>query len=510
MPETQRVRRNAESRRSQCRAARLRRHASRIAIAAALIGLPLSFAGPGALAQSTAGQGGKHYVTQLNGFESALAQTTFHGMAGFMNFEYLHHPVEADHARHDTHSVGFGGHFVLHTGALHGFSVGFAGYTGQSLNIYDRNALGYDSELTGSHYGIQSFRQAYLQFQNAHMTLRGGRQLINTPWAREDYYTFNPRAFMGLAGVFDVIGKGPSGVRGGALSLADSPAAFSIFAARMFTYESRYSSSFTDANRYSGGMPTNGFVVVGARYQHHFGPTHVAVQAWYYDFYQYAQLFYGEANASRPIGHGRSVFGAVQLISEGNSSGDGLLRATGGQAGSVDAHIYGAKLGISFGPGGHDSVALVGDYNPINKDSFRHGGMVHPYNDLSGTFFTDTMQTGLGDMGPGYAYGVDTKFAFLRDKLDVGVNFIRYLARYGYGNSVYGITGEAGYPAGVKAMPNQKMWAMDVGASYDLSAILKGLSIAEDTDIAVAQNRAGYPHYQNPWFSSRFYLEYKW
>ncbi|BAJ82886.1 hypothetical protein ACMV_P1_00900 (plasmid) [Acidiphilium multivorum AIU301] len=38
--------------------------------------------------------------------------------------------------------------------------------------------------------------------------------------------------------------------------------------------------------------------------------------------------------------------------------------------------------------------------------------------------------------------------------------------------------------------------------------VLKGLSVAEDTDITDAENRAGYHHYNNPYFSSRFYLEY--
>ncbi|MBU2736370.1 hypothetical protein HAQ00_11720 [Acidithiobacillus caldus ATCC 51756] len=154
-----------------------------------------------------------------------------------------------------------------------------------------------------------------------------------------------------------------------------------------------------------------------------------------------------------------------------------------------------------------DSVALVYDYSPVNYSAFRHGGMLHPYNDLSGTLYTTTMQTGISDYGPGFAYGITSNFSLLAKKLQISASFIRYLVRYGYGGSVYTYNGAYGFPTG-EAIPNQNLWSMDVGFSYDLSSVLKGLTVADYTDISVAGNRAGYPHYTNPYFSNRFYFKY--
>ncbi|MCF3945394.1 hypothetical protein [Acidiphilium iwatense] len=430
--------------------------------------------------------------------ESALQQTTFSGMVGALNFDYLNH----GHSSKDNHAFAVGGHLVAHTGSFEGFSVGLGGYTAQSLGIY--NNLRGSTELTGNYHSIQSFRQAYLQYQNDTVEIRFGRQLINTPWANPDYYTFNPRAFMGVAGKVDVIGGKSGGVDAGPLQLSGSDAKFSIFAARMFNYDSRYSSSFISGNRYTSA-PTNGFITLGALFQDDFQGNHITVQGWYYDFYHFAQLFYGEADVTHPISPNTSVLGAVQIVSEGNSSGDGVFQFTDGNANSVDAHIYGGKLGMSFG---NDTVALVGDYSPVNYNSYRHGGLVHPYNDLTGTDFTDTMQAGLEDLGPGYAYGITSKFGFLNNKLGLSANYIRYVARYGFGGSTYSYNGPYGFPVGTP-ISNQKLWALQVGASYDLSSILKGLYVEDDTDIEVAENRGDIGPYHNPYFSNRFYFKYR-
>ena len=436
---------------------------------------------------------------------AALRQTTFQGMIGAIHFDYANN----GHTSKSTHSFAIGGHLIAHTGSFNGFSVGLGGYTAQSLGLYSKNDTHYDSELTGSYFGIQSFRQAYLQYQTPKVEIRFGRQLIQTPYANQDYYTFNPRAFMGVAGVVNVLGNGSDKVDAGALSLEDNPAAFSVFMTRMFDYESRYSSSFTAANRYSGTKPTNGFIAIGARYHGDVGSMQMTAQAWYYDFYQYAQMVYGQLDVVQPLSNGQAIFGAVQALTEGNSAGNSnnIAALTNNNVGSVNAHVYGAKLGYSFGDG---SIALVGDYAPTEYNSFHHGGVVHPYNDNTGTSFTDTMQTGIANLGPGYAYGVTTSYAFLNKKLKVDVSYIRYLARYGFGgdsrNYTYG--GAYGFSS-TNYIPNQQLWALDASASYDLSSVLKGLSVAEDTDIAQAENRAGYTQYNhNPYFSSRFYLEY--
>ncbi|HEX7390629.1 MAG TPA: hypothetical protein VF286_10990 [Acidiphilium sp.] len=437
-------------------------------------------------------------VANAQSFEQALKDTTFSGMVGLLNFNYLHN----GNGPKDAGAFGVGGHLIVHTGSFEGFSVGVAGYTGQSLGIYN-NARG-SSELTSSYHSIQSIRQAYLQYQSNYLEVRLGRQLISTPWANPDYYTFSPRAFMGVAGKINFVPTKTGGVDAGPMELSPDNTKFSVFAARMLNYDSRYSSAFTSGNRYTSS-PTNGFLTVGALFHDNYGTTEFTVQGWYYNFYRYAQLFYAEADVTQPISQDLTVFGAGQLTTEGNSSGDGVMKFTDGNADSVDAQIFGGKLGVTYK---NATIALIGDYSPVHYNSYRHGGLVHPYNDLSGTDFTDTMQTGLEVLGPGFAYGIATKFAFLNDKLNLSANYVRYVARYGHGGDVYSYTGAYGFAAG-PTIPNQKLWALQVGASYDLSSILKGLYIEDDTDVQVAENRGDVGIYKNPYFSNRFYFKYR-
>ena len=440
--------------------------------------------------------------------QSAFDQSTFNGMVGFITFNYLNHQQgDGSVNRGPQNSFAIGGDFVAHSGSFHGFSVGLAGYGAQSIGYY--KGATHNTELTGSYPSVQSFREAYGQYQNKNMEFRFGRQLINTPWANADYYTFSPRAFMGVAGVIDAIGHGPTTTDSAPLSLDDSPAQFSIFFARMFTYESRYSSTFTSNNRYG---PANGLLTIGAKYQNTFGGTHVSFQGWYYDFYGYGQLAYGEVDFATPVGHGQSIFGGFQATTEGNS-GSASRNFTGvpGAKVKIDAKEFGAKLGFADGP---YSINLVGGFSPIEKGAFRNGEIVHPYRDLSGYAFSNSMQTGLEDFGPGYAYGIQWSAKFLKNKLDLSGNYTRYLVRYGYGGDVYSYDNTnplyPGFPVGPTGspVPNEQISSIGFNASYDLSSILKGLSITENTDTNITQNRSGYPQYPNVFFSSRLYLEY--
>lgn len=433
--------------------------------------------------------------------EQDLGGTKISAMIGLINFSYLNHA----HSTQDTHSMALGGHLYLHSPSFFGLSLGVGGDFATWTGFYQHD----DPELTGPYpsHGIAILRMGYLQYHHGPVVIRGGREFINTPYANMDYYTFNPRAFTGVAAVWNILGhpKGETWAGNGPLTLSGSPATVSLFFAREFNYAPRFHSTFTQGNRYTDAH-TNGFYTVGLRFQQHLWQgSHAAVQLWDYNFYGFANMFYGQANLFAGIGPHLGIIGGFQMISEGNSgAGTNFLQAL--NAKSVDAHLYGARLGVQFGRE-KDSVALVGNYNPVNYDSFRHGGLIHPYNDLTGTLYTTTMQTGLSDMGPGYAYGLAGNFGFLNHRLLLNASFLRYVARYGYGGSAYSYGGAYGFPVG-EAVPNQKMWSMDVGFSYDLSRFVRGLTVADYTDISVTQNEAGYPQYHNPYFSNRFYLKY--
>ncbi|WP_298286216.1 hypothetical protein [Acidocella sp.] len=425
--------------------------------------------------------------------QDALRQTTISGELGATDFAY----ANGGHSGNTSNGFGVGGHVTLHTGALAGFSVGVGGYTGQSLGLYSKNPAHDDTELTGRTHSLQSLREIYLQYENPWLEVRGGRQMLNTPYANQDLYTFNPRAFMGVAGVANIIGGNSSDADSAPLGLKTSTATLAVFGARIFGYDSRYSSSFTTGNRYL--TRSNGFIATGARYQNNFAGTNVSLQGWYYDFYGLGQLVYGQADFSTPLSDTSTVFGAAQLAAEGNSGG-GIS-----SYGRVDSHVYGGKIGMSYGA---DDVAIIGDYSPIAYNSFRHGGEIHPYNDNSGTIFTDTMQTGIEDFGPGYAIGITGDVVALNGNLKISPTYVEYKLDYGYGGNVYSFNGAYGFPAGT-AVRNQSVHVLDANFNYNLSSLLKGLSIDWDTDAAFAQNGSlASQHFNNPYYSSRFYIKY--
>lgn len=425
--------------------------------------------------------------------EDALRQTTVSGLVGVDDFTYPNNV----HTPYTTNAFAVGGDLIVHTGAFDGFSIGLGGYTGQSLGLYSRNPEHDDSpELTSNTHSEQSIREAYLQYMNSWLEVRGGRQMINTPYANQDWYTFNPRAFMGFAGIINVIGDNTNYADSAPLSLTTSTATLSVFAARIFGYNERYSSSFTTGNRYLDN--SNGFITLGTRYQKTFGATNISLQAWYYDFYALAQDVYGQADFTTQLGSNRTVFGALQISAEGNSgSGHSYY-------GSVDGHIYGGKIGMGFG---EDNIALIGDFSPQSYGSFRHGGFIHPYNDNSGTIFTDTMQNGIEDLGPGYAVGVTGNIVLLNDKLKISPSYVEYQADYGFGGNTFTYDGAYGFPTGTP-VHNQHIHVIDSNFNYDLSSLLKGLSFDWDTDAAFADNGDQGQHFNNPYFNSRLFLKY--
>jgi hypothetical protein len=80
--------------------------------------------------------------------------------------------------------------------------------------------------------------------------------------------------------------------------------------------------------------------------------------------------------------------------------------------------------------------------------------------------------------------------------------YVEYNLDYGFGGDVYDFSGPYGFPV------DQAVHVIDGAFSYDLSSMLKGLSITWDTDAAYAENGNQGQQFNNPYFSSRVYLRY--
>lgn len=424
------------------------------------------------------------------------------GEIGLTNFDYRQY----FHTPQDSHDLAIGGNLIAHTASLAGFSAGAGVYVGQTLGLQDRSSPSYNPELASPDGNRTSLRQAYVQYQSGRLLVRAGRQLVQTPFATQDYFTFHPRAFSGFAARYDLLGDTGKGVEVGAMSLDTSPARLSVMAIRMYDFAGRFVDGFTSGSEVSGGRPTRGFAALGMRYNGGIGTTKLVAQSWYYDFIDYARLAYGHVAVRAPIATDREFVAAVQAFRQWNSSGNGrsLADATDGVVRSVDAQIYGASAGSRVG---NVTVSAIGNYAPAAPGAFRNGGALQPYTMIPYTLFSDTLQTGVAELGPGYGYGINVTLKAFKGKFSSSLSAVRYKARYGFGKDVYTYRGPLGF-GGLEATPNQHSWALDAINILDMSNIAKGLSSSYVLGIAHTDNGTTLRRYDNPFVISRFYL--KW
>jgi hypothetical protein len=398
-------------------------------------------------------------------------------------------------APHPTsHDLAVGGDLVLHSGALAGFSAALGFYTAHSLQLFDPR---YEA-LAGPDRHLNALAEAYLQYQRDHVLVRAGRQLIDTPFAGPDLYTMLPRAFFGVAA--DVTPLPLHRAHPGAGDPVGGPAApftddadgphLVLTLAYLWYYESRFADGFTRGNEYTTD-PTDGFFVAGLRFRQRVGPHRLFAHAWYYDFVDFAHLGYGEARYQLA---GRAGLGPVvgfQLAHE-TTAGRGRL-------GPVSAQVYGVLVGVS-GPA--FSLSFVADVAPEHFAAFRHGGLVHPYNDLTGNLYTDTMNDGLEDISPGQAYGVKGDAHLFARRLTLTLGYVRYRAGYGFHGAAYDVSGPAGYPPG-QPFRRESQWALDAGVAFTLPGALRGLTLQDTVGI---RDAAGAP--RGPMVENRLALVY--
>ncbi len=425
----------------------------------------------------------------------------FSGEIGLTNFDYRQY----FHTPQDPHDLAIGGNIIAHTAEFAGFSAGAGLYVGQTLGLENRRSSDYNPELASPDGNRTTLRQAYAQYQSGRLLVRAGRQLVQTPFATQDYFTFHPRAYSGFAARYDILGDTGKAVEVGAMSLDTSPAKLSVMAMRMYDFAGRFVDGFTSGSEVSGGRPTRGFLALGVRYNGGIGTTKLVAQSWYYDFIDYARLAYGHVAVRSPIAADREFVAAVQAFRQWNSSGDGrsLADATDGVVRSVDAQIYGASVGSRVG---NVTVSAIGNFAPTARGAFRNGGALQPYSMIPYTLFTDTLQTGVAELGPGYGYGVNVTFKALKGRFSSSLSAVRYKARFGYGKDVYTYGGPLGF-GGLEATPNQDSWALDAINILDMSNIVKGLSGSYVLGIAHTEKGMTARRYANPFVISRAYLK---
>ncbi len=306
-----------------------------------------------------------------------------------------------------------------------GFSLGASLVTANSFGTQSTTPSKIDTTLMGPSDSVTALSQAYAQYQNKWVLVRGGYQYLNTPWMGGSDSRVIPASYNALMADFTP-SKG-----------------WDIIALRSFGWKSRTSNSYTSDNLYypatydgdsmyggSGGLPAtapsaNGTWALGSTY----AAGGLKAQGWYYNYLNFARLGYVDGSYTFKTGTGIDPFVAAQYVTETGGSNNTLV-ATGtkvdGVAGSnVKSRAWGADVGIAI-PNGRFDVA----YNKISQQAgaVGAGAIISPYTASYATdpLYTTSMIRGLVEQGPGHAWKAKAAYNFFNNKLQLVAAYAKY------------------------------------------------------------------------------------
>lgn len=439
-----------------------------------------------------------------------------HGRVGFYDFRRWHdtnQPYPGQAATKDdynTENTNFGAQIGIATGRIYGFSAGAEFVYEEPL--YGNNAAGTKLNCNlACGQAVTNLTQGYLQYNAYGLQLRAGRQLLNTPLAGADQFTFLPRSLQGVTAVWrplqtmDMMDSAQTNDNTGPVinqaRIADAQnyetdqylpfdlsapmmdqAEWQLFAAKITRREGRGNADhFTTSNRYFNNVA--GFWSVGTTFRNVTKSGQIIGQYYHYRFQQTESADYGELGYMAPtIGTGDTQWAPyvrAQAVAAYDADNDRIPQG-------INSQIFGLKIGVSTPLYG---FSIFGDFSPVHQGSFNHGQLLHPYTDLSGVLYTDTMNNDLQEFGPGWGAGARVDFT-PTDNLSMYARYVQYEAKYGHQHDFY-FSGSVANPITDKSfvgteVRNQKSSAIGIGATYDLGGISKqlaGLKIGDNLGI---------------------------
>jgi hypothetical protein len=308
-------------------------------------------------------------------------------------------------------SYSFGGMLNLETAEVKGFSADFAYYAADNLGLNTSDLVELDKTLPGN--SVNVLGQAYLQYRQSYFKIRAGDQYIKTPWLNAADSRMIPALYRGV------------------YADAKPNEQWDFTVMRILEYKSRNSHAFNKTNLYIpgnyGGSQIRalqndrvlGVLAGGSEFKPISGMTN---HAWYYKFYDYGNLLYGDAEyILKNTRHINPIFSA-QIAREW---GDGRNELNKVGMGKTDSTIFGALIGLDF----PDARVSFG-FNGIPKVSgaYRNGDVVSPYTSgyVSDPLYTTSQIQGLVEKVAGYAYKISAYYYLFDQQFKIGASYANY------------------------------------------------------------------------------------
>jgi len=384
----------------------------------------------------------------------------------------------------DQFANSLAGLLTVKSGKVGGFSLVATGFSAHSFGTQSHDAGRVDTSLMGPGNVIDGVTQAYVEYANPWVTVRGGDQYLNTPWMGQSDSRIIPASYQGAMADF----KPAKG--------------WDIYAIRTLRWKSRTSESYNDDNVYypstyhgdsmygnNGSLPASarsqdGTTAVGSTY----AGGGLAAQAWFYDFEHFGRLGYADGMYTIPTGTMLKPFIGAQLVRETSGSDNVIVdthtKITGLAGERVDAKAWGVDAGVGVGKARFDV-----SYNKLESDAnaVGAGAIISPYTNSYATdpLYTTSMLRGLVELGAGHAWKARAQYNFLHDDLQLIASYAHYdTVLRGTSHDVY------------------------VDIVWKLDMLLKGLQLRDRWEHTVGGNNNLNPGNQ-PWTNNRLMLSYK-
>ncbi len=347
-------------------------------------------------------------------------------------------------------------------------------FTANSLGTHGGDSSGVDTTLMGIAPSINALGQAYLQYElPKRVLIRAGNQIINTPWMGPRDSRMLPQTFQGI------------------FAQVEPMAGLKIEGMRIFRWKSRTSDNYSRDNLY---YPTeydadpmygvtkvgltdktpdsNGTLAFGVNYQN----KGAKLTAWYYNFYQFANMFYGSAQYGLRIG-AFTPYLAGQFMREWENNGilQNYHASLFGQKGNVNSTLWGVKAGIKIP---HANLFVA--YNALtpHADSFGGGAIVSPYGNYT-AMYASFMTDNLLAFGPGHVWRLGASYRTWQKQIRFLAGYARFDTNYeGRTNGVY--LDLAYFPKQVRGLSIRDRVVEELSVELGGRTILAGVSLCQE------------------------------
>ena len=297
----------------------------------------------------------------------------------------------------DTYGTSIGGRLKYETDRWNNLTLSIAAYVSEKLSFASGNGEKLNPDFFDT-YG-NSFvylGEAYIDYSMDDVSVRIGRQMVDTPFMETDDVRFLPNSFE--AAIVSYSGIENTMVVAG-------------YAQRWAGYDSPtgHNDSLNEFKKFGENHDSSGVYLVGITNESF---ENIGLQGWLYKINQYSDIFYTDATYTKTLGETSTVELSAQyaLFDEDKD--------TQGNETGINGHVYGAGINLNIG-----MITLGTAYN---RTSNTNGKFIT--NGLGGgPYYTSMEEMTIDGLEDAKAYQVSAEI----DMTDVGIEGLKFATLYG-------------------------------------------------------------------------------